>query len=119
VTNFWEHLFTGNDADASGLKEQQQATNIAIAASKTEGLEHYVFSTLPSATKTSNGKIAVPHLDYKAEVDIYIREKLPELAKKTTYIYLGWYPQNMAYFPMCKATELVSKTCSYGAILTY
>jgi hypothetical protein len=110
VTNFWEHLFTGNDANASGVLEQKQAMNIAVAASKTPTLEHYIWSTLPSATKMSNGKFKVPHLDYKEEIDGRIIAELPALAKKTTFLWLGWYPSNLAFYPMLKPMPVVSKT---------
>jgi len=110
VTNFWEHLFTGNDAHKSGELERKQATNIAVAASKTPTLEHFIWSTLLSATKTSNGKFKVPHLDYKAEVDAHIIAELPDLAKKTTFLWVGWYPSNLAWFPMLKAIPVVSGT---------
>ncbi|KAH9220803.1 hypothetical protein DL95DRAFT_478045 [Leptodontidium sp. 2 PMI_412] len=113
VTNFWEHLYTGSDLQTSGEKERQQAINIAQAASKTNGLEHYIFSSLPSAKKISGGKLSVPHLDYKAEVDDYIRQSLPDLAKKTTFIWLGWYPTNLAFFPMLKALELPTSGGKY------
>jgi hypothetical protein len=109
VTNFWEHLFTGKDAHASGKIEEQQAWNIADAASKTPGLEHYVYSTLPSPTKISGGKHEVPHMDYKEQVDNRIRNDLPELAKKTTFFWLGWYPSNIAFYPMAKAIKVVSR----------
>jgi hypothetical protein len=77
VTNFWEHLYTGSDLRTSGEKERQQAINIAKAASKTRGLEHYIFSCLPLPKKISGGKLSVPYLDYEAEVDDYIRQSIP------------------------------------------
>jgi hypothetical protein len=50
----------------------------------------------------------VPHLDYKASVDDKMRSELPELAKKTTYLWFGYYgAQNMAFFPNLKPFELV------------
>lgn len=50
------------------------------------------------------------HLDYKADVDEQIRKELPDLAKKTTFMYFGYYPQNMAFFPNLKPLELVYAT---------
>jgi hypothetical protein len=58
----------------------------------------------------TNGKFPVPHLDYKAEVDKWIRSDLPELHAKTTYLVLGFYPNNFITFPNCKPFELVSGT---------
>lgn len=46
-------------------------------------------------------------MDYKAIVDERIKTELPELAAKTTYLYLGYYPQNMAYFPFLRPVEFV------------
>jgi len=50
----------------------------------------------------------VPHMDCKALVDRRIKQELPELAAKTTYMYLGYYPQNMFTFPFLKPIEFVS-----------
>jgi hypothetical protein len=102
VTNFWEHLFTGKTQKESGEAEAVQAKNLAVAASKTSTLEHYIWSTLPNAKKLSNGKTPVAHLDYKAEVDEWVKTDLPDLAKKTTYLFFGYYPTNMAFFPTVK-----------------
>ncbi|KAJ4348070.1 uncharacterized protein N0V89_009442 [Didymosphaeria variabile] len=106
VTNFWEHLFTGSSPDESGVKEAEQAKKLARAASQTSSLEHYVWSTLPSAKALTNGKFPVPHLDYKAEVDDWIRSDLPDLHAKTTYLILGFYPNNFANFPNVKPFEI-------------
>ncbi|MBE3046153.1 NmrA family NAD(P)-binding protein [Candidatus Bathyarchaeota archaeon] len=81
--------------DGAGLQEQTQQTNIANAAAKTPTLKHYVFSTLPPAGKVSGGQLKIPHFDYKAAVDDYIKEKLPELASKTTFLWVGWYASNL------------------------
>ncbi|KFZ16051.1 hypothetical protein V501_02430 [Pseudogymnoascus sp. VKM F-4519 (FW-2642)] len=94
LTNYWESLFQLG-RDGAGLQEQKQQTNIANAAAKTPTLKHYVFSTLPPAGKVSGGQLKVPHFDYKAAVEDYIRETLPELASKTTYLWVGWYASNL------------------------
>ena len=105
---------TGKSQAESGEIERRQATALANAASKTSGLEHYIWSTLVSATKRSNGKYPVPHMDYKAEVDEYIKQELPQLAKKTTYLQVGWYPSNIAFLPVSKPIEWPG---SYGAYI--
>lgn len=46
-------------------------------------------------------------VDYKAVVDERIKLELPGLAAKTTYLYFGYYPQNMAYFPFLRPFECV------------
>ncbi|KAB5513520.1 hypothetical protein GE09DRAFT_1208974 [Coniochaeta sp. 2T2.1] len=100
VTNWWESLFSGKSQWESGEIEERHGMNLASAAAKTSTLQHYIWSTQPS------GKgIEVPHMDYKAKVDARIKAELPELAKKTTYLYFGYYPQNMAYFPLLKPIE--------------
>lgn len=108
VTNFWEFVFTGKTPEEAGKAEGIQGMNLARAAARTPTLEHYLWSTLPSADGPTNGTIHVPHLDYKAAVDDKIRSELPELAKKTTYLWFGYYgPHNMAFFPNLKPFELM------------
>ncbi|KAJ4393050.1 hypothetical protein N0V93_002256 [Gnomoniopsis smithogilvyi] len=45
-------------------------------------------------------------VDYKAKVDERIKEELPGLAAKTTYLYLGYYPSNLLVFPFLKPYQL-------------
>jgi len=85
VTNFWEH-FGG---------EYQQGVNLIDAVAKSD-VQHFVFSTLPSATKVSNGEIAVPHLDIKAELEAYSKS----LNLPATYVHIAFYYENfLSYFP--------------------
>lgn len=108
VTNWWEHLFAGKTQDEAGTIEQAQGITIANAAAKTPSLEHFIWSTTPSAERVSAGELRVPHMDYKANVDEYIRQELPDLAARTTYLYFGFYPQNLYWVPMLKPLEYVS-----------
>ena len=78
--------------------EIQQGKNLAKAAAKTASLKHYIWSTLPNGHKISNGKFLVPHFDGKNKIDDYIRS-LPELAAKTTFLWITFYGTNYA-FPM-------------------
>ncbi|HET7101492.1 MAG TPA: NmrA family NAD(P)-binding protein, partial [Terriglobia bacterium] len=55
VTNFWEHF----------EKEAFHGKNLVDAVKKA-GIKHFVFSTLPSVRKHSEGKLEVPHFDLKA-----------------------------------------------------
>ncbi|KAF2229337.1 NAD(P)-binding protein [Viridothelium virens] len=105
VTNFWEHIFT-KGADGAGQHEVKQASNISAAAAHIPTLEHYVFSTLQPASVISKGKAPVPHMDYKATVDDYIKKELPELAKKTTFLCIAFYGANLAGIPFMKPLEL-------------
>ncbi|MCJ1398028.1 hypothetical protein MMC11_001225 [Xylographa trunciseda] len=105
VTNFWEQL--GKlDADAAALHEQDQAITLAKAAAKTKTLEHYIWSTLPSTKTVSGGKHFVPHMEPKSQVDQYIRDKLPELAEKTTFLWVAWYAANMAKMILIKPMQV-------------
>ncbi|KAK0645967.1 hypothetical protein B0T16DRAFT_390486 [Cercophora newfieldiana] len=104
VTNWWESLFTGKSQHESGAIEEAHGMNLALAASKTPTLQHYLWSTQPSSRTrffASHG-LETPHMDYKARVDARIKAELPALAAKTTYLYFGYYPQNIAYFPLLK-----------------
>ncbi len=101
VTQFWEHI-SAHGAIRAGEIERQQAINLAEACATSSSLEHYIWSTLPSASAATNGKVFVPHIEYKASVDEYIKDRLPELAKKTTFLWVGYYATNMAYFPALK-----------------
>ena len=92
---------------------------IATAASKTASLKHYVWSSLPGGEKTSGGKFSVPHCDSKATIDEYIFDKLPELAKKTTFLWVGYYASNLAYFPLCKVEYLVRNVLSLSLIPSF
>ena len=58
VTNFWE----------GGTDEIAQAKN-AIAAAKTAGIQHFVWSTLPNVEEISQARFHVPHFTDKAKVD--------------------------------------------------
>jgi hypothetical protein len=119
VTNWWESLFTGKSQWESGDIEESHGMNLARAAAKTPTLEHYLWSTQPSAKSVFPGKLETPHMDYKAKVDERIKTELPELARKTTYLYFGYYPQNMAFFPLLKPFQLVSSwpRCCFFEIL--
>ena len=109
VTNFWEHFFSKPvGAEACMNIEYAQACALANAAVKTSTLKHYIWSTIPSSEALSNGRLKVWHFEGKAKADDYIREKLPELAAKTTFLWVGYYPANVAHFPMLKAIPMVS-----------
>ena len=108
VTNFWEHLFSKSiTAEECAKLEYIQSCTLANAAAKIPTLEHYVWSSLPNTNAISHGRMKVWHMDSKAATDDYIRQKLPELATKTTFLWVGYYPSNLAYFPMLKPVAMV------------
>ena len=85
--------------DGKMEREVMQGKNIAEAAAAVESLEHFIWSTLPSASTVSAGRIPVPHMDGKAQVDEYILKSLPKLAQKTTFYWGGFYAENVTYPP--------------------
>lgn len=78
-------------------REIQQGKRIAQAAAAMSTVEHFVRSTLPSASTLSAGKIRVPHMDGKAEVDEFIINSLPALAQKATFYWGGLYAENVTH----------------------
>jgi hypothetical protein len=97
----------GKSQAESGEAEAEQAMILARAVARASSVEQYIFSTLPNAKKITQGKVEVPHLDYKAEVDERIKKEFPELAKKTTFLYYGYYPTNMVTMPTLRPIEYV------------
>ena len=85
--------------DGAMEREVVQGKTIADAAAAVGTLEHFVWSTLPSALSVSAGRIPVPHMDGKASVDEYILKSLPALAQKTTFYWGGFYAENVIYPP--------------------
>ncbi|KAI4600091.1 hypothetical protein KJ359_001193 [Pestalotiopsis sp. 9143b] len=102
----FEYLFSGKTQDEAGAIEEEQGMKLARAAAQTSTLETYIWSSLPSAKTITGGKLTVPHMDYKANVDVRIKADMPQLAAKTTYLLFGYYPANMAFLPMMKPLEL-------------
>jgi hypothetical protein len=75
--------------------EYSQGKNIADAVGTVKGLELFVWSSLSSARKWSNGKYrGVYHFDSKADVVEYIQKQLPALAKKLSILQMGLFINN-------------------------
>ncbi|KAL4815801.1 hypothetical protein BDW67DRAFT_63458 [Aspergillus spinulosporus] len=103
-TDFWATYKSdpARDSLAAYAQEVRQGKNAAIAASKTPSLERFVYSALPSFSKVSGGKYSrALHCESKAAVVEYIETSpdLAELAKKTSFIYLGAYSTNPLFTP--------------------
>ncbi|KAF5485407.1 NmrA-like family domain-containing protein 1 [Colletotrichum siamense] len=105
VTTYWESVPTLG-RDGAGLEELEQLKNLARAASQSTTLNHYVISSLPHADKASNGRLKVPHLDYKQQAIDWMIENTPELWSKTTEFWLGWYTSNLAFLPTMRFTPI-------------
>ncbi|KAF4968342.1 hypothetical protein FSARC_4288 [Fusarium sarcochroum] len=95
VTNFFQDFPTVS-ADASIERETKQGINIAKAAMATSTLEHFIWSTLPNASRVSEGKSFVPHFAGKNNVDDYIKSQ-PGLLSKTTFLWVAFYASNLQY----------------------
>jgi uncharacterized protein YbjT (DUF2867 family) len=104
VTDFFEP-FAANGPEKAIEIEATQGINIAKAAAKTQGLEHYIWSTLPNGAKISSGKYQVPHFVAKNQVDDYIKQD-ESLKAKTTFLWVTWYGNNYQY-PMFTPNFLV------------
>jgi hypothetical protein len=74
--------------------------NAAKAAAQVSTLERFVYSALPPLKKLSGGKYTQSHhWDSKGTIVEYIENELPELAKKSSFIYLGAYNTNAYLSP--------------------
>jgi len=86
ITNFWDK--------ASYDLEVEQGKLVNKLASRLPYLESYIFSGLPDGKSLAEGKFQ-NILPYNAKVAIRKDlESYPELAKKTTEIYVAFYYQN-------------------------
>ncbi|KAF9767046.1 hypothetical protein IL306_000448 [Fusarium sp. DS 682] len=107
-TDFWAPymaaLSQGKDqASAQQIgydTEERHVKNAAYAASKTTTLEKYIYSALGPMKDVSNGKYShCHHWETKAAAVKYIENEMPELAKKTSYIYMAAYATNPFLYP--------------------
>ena len=80
VTNFWE-----------GADEIVQGKN-AIEAAKTNGVQHFIWSTLPDVETISKAAFEVPHFTGKAKVDDLVKDAG---FKYSTFVQPPFYYQNL------------------------
>lgn len=81
-------------------REILHGRNAALAASKIPTLERIVYSALFPMKKLSHGKYDHSHhWESKAAIVDFIRNEVPDLAKKTSEIYLGAYNTNALIMP--------------------
>jgi uncharacterized protein YbjT (DUF2867 family) len=85
VTSFWEHF----------EREREHGANLVEAVAETK-VPQFVFSTLPSAKTITGGKIAVPHLDIKAEIEQQARSH----GLNAVYCNVAFYYENFINFQM-------------------
>jgi len=103
MTDFFEPFAKSGPAKAVEV-EVAQGINIAKAASATETLEHYIWSTLPDGRKISNGKFVIPHFEAKNIIDRYIKSDAALLAK-TTFLWITFFAANLSW-PMFRPYEI-------------
>ena len=96
VTNFPGLLLKMGTEEAMHC-EHAQGKNMARAACQTPDLEHYIWSTLPDSEAISGREFYIPHFCGKGRVDSYIKNELPDLHQKTTYLTLPLYGDNFQY----------------------
>ncbi|KAL1691088.1 hypothetical protein GGG16DRAFT_91724 [Schizophyllum commune] len=118
VTDFWAPFFDPATEAKLGPgqlmneycydAEVQQAKNIFHAIMPVlDGLERFVYSTLPGIKKWSKGKYTwAYHFDSKQAAVDYLEEKLPQLAAKTSYVNLGLYVTNERLMAPLKPTKI-------------
>ncbi|MDO9374819.1 MAG: NmrA/HSCARG family protein [Ferruginibacter sp.] len=91
VTNFWEHFDN----------ESAHGKNLVDAVVKT-GVDHFIYSSLRSAVKESNGELKVPHLDIKAELEEYAKKVKPD----SSFVHVAFYYENfLSFFPPQKGED--------------
>lgn len=75
----------------------------------------YYYYRINRANSSKQAKrTVVQHFDFKARVDLKIRKEYPSLAAKTTYLYVGYYANNLANFP---AVKLFSTAATFGSYI--
>ena len=92
--------------EGAGKKEYDQLLNVASAANKTPTLEHLIMHTLTSSERIGKPDYHCAHWDYKDRAAEEIKKSLPELAKKTTFFWIGWFVSNL--WTLLRPLELVS-----------
>ncbi|KAG0645816.1 hypothetical protein D0Z07_7777 [Hyphodiscus hymeniophilus] len=121
-TDFWgtyrpliAAIATGKTIPKEGEPEPSQIAfetevlhgrNAAQAAAGVSTLERFVYSALPPMTKLSGGKYTHSyHWDSKGTIVDYIEKDLPDLAKISSFIYLGGYNTNALFSPKLDPTD--------------
>ncbi|PVH83326.1 putative hscarg dehydrogenase [Cadophora sp. DSE1049] len=104
-TDFWAQ-YRDPKSQTKGISEQSYelevsyGKNAAIAAAGVKSLERFVYSALGPMKKASNGKYPHSyHWESKNAIVDFIENEQPELAKKTSFIYLGAYATNAFLAP--------------------
>ncbi|KAJ7503414.1 hypothetical protein B0H11DRAFT_1985459 [Mycena galericulata] len=99
LTNFWDP--TVFPADPEGKGEIVQGKNLVDAA-KEVGIKFFIWSSLPNATKESNGLYKhLYHVDNKAKIEDYLRSSgVPHAVLLTS-----WFLENLWKFGSLQKTD--------------
>ncbi|KAK0118253.1 hypothetical protein ONS95_012554 [Cadophora gregata] len=104
-TDFWAQYRndtskTKDKSEESYELEVSHGKNAAVAAAGVKTLERFIYSALGPMKKASKGKYPHSyHWESKNAIVDYIENEQPELAKKTSFIYLGAYATNAFLVP--------------------
>ncbi|KAJ5754920.1 hypothetical protein N7533_004463 [Penicillium manginii] len=107
-TDFWipfrKAMALGKDAVTSSQEayeiEVMHGKNAAKVAASIPTLERFIYSALGPMKKASNGKYPSSyHWETKASIVDYIEGHQLELARKTSYVYIGAYITNAFLYP--------------------
>ena len=87
---------------ASVQGEYSQGMN-ALDAAKDLGVDHFIYSSLDSVTRISDGRLSVPHYDAKAAVEAEIdKRRSDEFMRQET---AGWYRNHVSVLVTCPYIE--------------
>jgi uncharacterized protein YbjT (DUF2867 family) len=90
LTNYWEHF-----------DKEYDHGKVLVETVATAGVQHFVFSTLPSVEKVAP-HLNVPHFELKAKLEDYART----LGIPATYAHVAFYFDNfLAFFPPRKQED--------------
>ncbi|GAM37238.1 enoyl-CoA hydratase/isomerase family protein [Talaromyces pinophilus] len=82
----------------SSLLQTSMSPSIGHVAAKTPTLKTYFWSTVPAASKLTNGEMRVPYFDVKGAIDEYFKTD-QTLNAKAIFLLTGFYPSNFGYPP--------------------
>lgn len=106
-TNYYDCFFELGP-EKSMARELEQGCNLARAAATVPSLERYVWSTLPNTDAITQGNAIVPHFQGKANVDAFVKESLPELYEKTTFVIFTIFAANLTLYDCFRPVYHVS-----------
>lgn len=108
-TNYYDYFFELGP-EKSMARELEQGCNLARAAEAVPSLERYVWSTLPNTNAITQGNAIVPHFQGKANVDVFVKENIPELYEKTTFVIFTIFAANLTLYDCFRPVYHVSIT---------